>query len=226
MRPVLLHYHILKNGGSTVEEILRRSLGAQFCSFDHPHRDAEIKPAEIVQLLERNPAVTAFSSHQIFYPVPRAPGFLFFDICFLRDPFDRIRSIYDYFRGKPAEDDPIRLLAQRHTLRDFVRRLIDEMPWTVNDVQVNLLANGLVNDTPRGAGDLDLATRRMLETSFLGVVDCFEESLVAGEYAARTLFPAVDCAQERVNDSARPGSTLPERLKQFREDCGEDVFRK
>ena len=223
-RPVLLHYHILKNGGSTIEEILRRSLGGAFFSFDHPDRDAEIKPAELLLFLNQHPEAKAFSSHQIFYPVPQAPGFLFFDICFLRDPFDRIRSIYDYFRGKPAEDDPIRLLARHNSLRDFVRRLIEQMPWTVNDVQVNLLASGLVNDTPRGAEDLERATRRMLETSFLGVVDCFDESLVAGEYAMRTIFPALDCAQERVNDSARPGSTLEDRLERFRVDCGEDVF--
>ena len=29
-------------------------------------------------------------------------------------------------------------------------------------------------------GDLDMATRRMLDTSFLGVVDRYNESLVAG----------------------------------------------
>lgn len=224
MRLVLLHYHILKNGGSTIEEILRRSLPETFASFDHPHRDAEIRPAELVEFLNEHPTVNAFSSHQIFYPVPRAPGFLFFDLCFLRDPFDRIRSIYDYFRGKPADDDPIRMLAHGNTLRDFVGRLIEEMPWAVNDVQVNLLAHGLVNDTPRGFEDLETATRRMRETSFLGVVNCFEESLVAGEYAMRTVFPALDCAQERVNDSARPGSTMEQRLERFKTDLGDDVF--
>ncbi len=185
MRPVLLHYHILKNGGSTIEEILRRSFAESFVSFDHAGADAEIKPAELLAILNENTGCQAFSSHQIFYPVPQVRGFLFFDICFLRDPIDRIRSIYDYFRGKPVDGNPVRELANRESLGEFTRRLIDEVPWTVNDVQVNLLANGIVNDQP-GPGDLDRAIERMLETSFLGVVDRFNESLVAGEaFAAR-----------------------------------------
>src|SRR5579885_1126065 len=224
MRPVLLHYHILKNGGSTLEEILRQSLLGGFLSFDHPNPDAEIKNPELIAILKRHPQCQAFSSHQIFYPVPKEPGFLFFDLCFLRDPLDRIRSVYDYFRGKPAGADPIRQLAHRHTARDFVRTLIDRMPWTVTDVQVNLLANGLVNDLPRGPADLETALRRMREASFLGVVGCFEESLVAAEYAMRAIFPAIDCARKRVNESARPHSSVEQRIERFRAALGEDLF--
>jgi len=224
MRLVLLHYHILKNGGSTIEEILRRSFGERFLTFDLPHPDAEVKSDDLLSLVERNPHLDAFSSHQIFYPVPQVPGFLFFDICFLRDPLDRIRSSYDYFRGKPTGGDPVRELANQHTLGEFTRHLIEEMPWTVNDVQVNLLANGIVNDQPGGVEDLEVATVRMRETSFLGVVDRFNESLVAGQHALKVLFPTLDCAQEPVNDSARPGSTLAERMEDFRRACDGPVF--
>ena len=170
------------------------------------------------------PVVNAVSSHQIFYPVPRAPGFLFFDICFLRDPIDRIRSNYDYFRVKPVAGHPISELANQLTLGQFTRRLVGEMPWAVNDVQVNLLANGQVHDPPRGIEDLDAATARMLETSFLGVVDRFDESLVAGQYGLSLLFPTLNCVQAPVNDSAKKGSTLAERTEQLRTACGDDVY--
>jgi hypothetical protein len=223
MRSVLLHYHILKNGGSTIEEILRRSFAERFVSFDHAGADAEIKPAELLTILNENPRCQAFSSHQIFYPVPQVRGFLFFDICFLRDPIDRIRSIYDYFRGKPTDGNPVRELANQETLGEFTRRLIDDMPWVVNDVQVNLLAKGIVNDQPV-PDDLDRGIERMLETSFLGVVDRFNESLVAGEHSLRIMFPALDCAQSAVNDSAKPGSTLADRVEQFRSACEPSVF--
>jgi hypothetical protein len=224
MRPVLLHYHILKNGGSSIIEILRRSYWGTFSEFDLEDRDAEIKPPDLIAFLERNPRVNAFSSHQIFYPLPQVPGFLFFDICFLRDPIDRIRSIYDYFRGRPIEGDPIRQLANDHTLGDFVRRLVEEMPWTVNDVQVNLLANGLVHDQPRGVSDLDVAARRMLDTSFLGVVDRYNESLVAGQHGLSALFPGLNCVQAPVNDSAAPGLTFEQRQEQFRNSCDGGVY--
>src|SRR5579862_2209133 len=102
MRLVLLHYHILKNGGSSIIEILARSFWETFAEYDLPDRDAEITRLDLLSYLDCNSGVQAFSSHQIFYPVPRAPGYLFFDICFLRDPIDRIRSTYDFFRAKPV----------------------------------------------------------------------------------------------------------------------------
>ncbi len=224
MRPVLLHYHILKNGGSSLIEILARSFWDSFSTFDLPGRDAEITHPELLTFLEKNRTLQAVSSHQIFYPVPQAPGFLFFDLCFLRDPIDRIRSTYDYFRLKPVEGELISDLANHHALGEFARRLVEEMPWTVNDVQVNLLANGLVHDQPRGLEDLGLATARMLETAFLGVVDCFDESLVAGQYGLRALFPSLNCVHAPVNASAAPGSTLAERTEQFRQACDEGVY--
>ena len=224
MRPVLLHYHILKNAGSSIIEILARSFWERFSAYDLPDSNAEIKQEDLLLFLERNPRVQAVSSHQIFYPVPRAAGLLFFDICFLRDPLDRIRSTYDYFRIKPVEGDAMSDLSTRHTLDEFTRRLVEEMPWTVNNVQVNLLANGLVHDQPRGARDLDVATARMLETCFLGVVDCFDESLVAGQYGLRSMFPALNCVRTRVNESAKPDSGLAERIEEFKGSIDAGVY--
>jgi len=222
MRFVLLHYHILKNAGSTIEEILHRNFREKFCRFDTPDRDGELKNAELVAYLEANPSVAAFSSHQIYYPVPQAAGFLFFDLCFLRDPLDRIRSVYDYFRQKPSAGDPMSDLANQCALGEFTRYLIDNWPWTINDVQVNLLANGIVNDQPRPE-DFDRAIERMLEICFLGVVDLFDESLVAGQYGLRSAFPGLICEHPPVNISG--DGTLEQRIAKFREACDPAVFK-
>ena len=115
---------------------------------------------------------------------------------------DRIRSTYDYFRLKPSDGDPVSDMANRAGEGEFVAHLIENYPWMVNDVQVNLLANGVVNDQPQGEQDLHRATDRMMETSFLGVVDRFGESIIAGQHALRIVFPDFNCAQAPVNVSA------------------------
>lgn len=224
MRFVLLHYHILKNAGSTIEEILYHNFRDRLARVDKPDRDGHVSNAEIVSYLDQNPQITAFSSHQINYPVPQARGYLFFDLCFLRDPMDRIRSTYDYFRLKPSEGDPVSDMANRAGEGEFVAHLIENYPWMVNDVQVNLLANGVVNDQPQGAEDLDRAAARMLETSFLGVVDCFEESIIAGQHALRIVFPNLNGAQAPVNVSGGLGGNLEARIARFREALGERVY--
>ena len=207
MRFVILHYHFLKNAGMSVESILHRSFGARFASLDTPERDGHLSTEALLAYLRAHPLVEAVSSHQLRYPVPCAPGFLFFDVCFLRDPLDRIRSLYDYFREKPAAGDPVSEFSNALPLGGFVAKLIGEMPWYIHDAQVNLLANGIANDIPQ-PGDFDRAVAKMLRTSFLGVVDRFEESLAAGEHFLRPVFPTLDCTAERENVSARQGGDL------------------
>ncbi len=223
MRCVLLHYHILKNGGMTIEAILDRSFGDRFAKIETGERDGHLSQESLLSLLERHPEVKAVSSHQIRYPVPAVPGFLFFDLCFLRDPIDRIRSMYDYFRQRPSPGDPVSDFANELRMGDFVARLIEEMPWYIHDAQVNLLANGIVNDCPQKQ-DLDRAVARLLCCPFLGVVDRFAESLMVGQYFLRPVFPELDCAEPAVNVSGEVGSTLADRLRKMRDACSTRVY--
>lgn len=223
MRFVLLHYHILKNAGSTIEEILERNFPAAFARFDTPDPDTLISNDELLTFLRANPHVAAVSSHQIRHPVPTAPGFLFFDLCFLRDPLDRIRSTYDYFRKRPAVGVEMSDLANALDLGPFTAHLVEQCPWTISNVQVNLLSNGVIDDPPKPE-DLELAASRMLATSFLGVVDRYEESMAVGRHRVRMPFPNLDCSHAPVNVSRGLEGTLEERTEKFREACGEQTF--
>ena len=223
MRFVILHYHFLKNAGMTVEDILHRSFGAGFLSIDTPDRDGHISTETILSRLEENPLLKAISSHQIRYPVPQVRGFLFFDLCFLRDPLDRIRSTYDYFREKPSPGDPVSDFANTLTLGSFIETLINKMPWHVNDGQVNLLANGIANDPPTEQ-DFKRAVAKMLQTSFLGVVDCFDQSLAAGQHFLRPVFPELSSAAEATNATAGLGGSLEKRIAGVRDACDPAVY--
>ena len=209
MRFVILHYHFLKNAGMSIESMLHRSFGSRFSSIDTSERDGHVTEEMLLDHLRRDPLLQAVSSHQIRYPVPCVPGFMFFDLCFLRDPLERIRSMYDYFREKPQEGDPVSDFANRFSLGGFVAKLIEEMPWYIHDAQVNLLANGIANDIPQ-PGDFERAVSKMLRTSFLGVVDKFHESVVAGEHFLKPVFPTLDCTMEVENVSEERAGELQE----------------
>jgi hypothetical protein len=224
MRWVLLHYHILKNAGSTIECILTRNFGENFASFDSPRRNGVVPNDSLLSLLDRNPGLKAVSSHQTRYPAPSVPGILFFDVCFLRDPIDRLRSTYDYFRKKPSPGDPISDLANTRELGRFAEGLVEDFPNYVNDAQVVLLANGGVYDHPPGEKDLERAIDRVRKASVPGVVDCFDESLVAGQYFLTPVFPNLDCAYPPANVSGDPESTLDSRKRKFQETCDSRVY--
>lgn len=224
VRFIILHYHLLKNAGSTMEELLSWNFAGRYRRFDTEDRDYAISNAELMRFLNANPQLEAVSSHQLYDPVPLERGYVFFDLCFLRDPLERIRSTYDFFRGKPAPGDPISDLANRATLGEYVGELIENYPWTVNDAQTNQLANGLINDPPKGEQDLERAARRMLNTSLLGVVDRFAESVVTMQHAMRMYFPHFKRPHPPVNVSRGMSGTAEERRARFREECGERIF--
>jgi hypothetical protein len=206
-----------------IEDMLRRSFEENFASIDTPERDGHFSTEALLSVLNSNPHLKAVSSHQIHYPVPRVRGFLFFDLCFLRDPIDRIRSIYDYFRDKPGAGDPVSEFANQLPLGEFMTMLIKEMPWYINDAQVNLLSNGIVNDSP-SALDFDRAVAKMLRTSFLGVVDRFAESMVGGQYFLQPGFPELACWGVPTNTTAGVGSTLEKRKALVREACDSRTY--
>jgi hypothetical protein len=224
MRFVILHYHLFKNAGSTIENLLDRNFGERLCRLDTADRDGRLSNDVLLSYLKDNPHIEAVSSHHLRHPIPAAPGFLFFDLCFLRDPLDRIRSIYDYLREKPSAGDPLSDLAGTWSLAEFVPRVIEAMPHHVNDVQVNLLANAGDYDHPPGKADLDRATKRMLETSWLGVVDRFNESIVGGQNLLDPVFPGLLCAVPPVNASGGLDDALQLRLSKLEKACGPGVY--
>ena len=130
MRSVILHYHIFKNAGMSIEAALDRSFGERFCRFDTGDRNGQISNRDLVNYLNANaPTSRRSRATTIRYPVPTEPGFFFFDLCFLRDPLDRIRSIYDYTREKPLDGgDPVSELSARFDLGGFVEQLMSRMP--------------------------------------------------------------------------------------------------
>jgi hypothetical protein len=223
MRLVLLHYHIFKNAGSTIEDILEHSFGERFAKLETPTGDGLISNTDLLQFLNDRNGLRAFSSHQIRHPLPQARGYLFFDICFLRDPIDRIRSIYVYFRRKPHPTVPLSELANRCELGDFVAGMIQNFPLFVKNVHVNLLACGGESDEPE-ARDLEVAIQRMLATSFLGVVDCFDESAKAGSHALRPAFPDLNCDRPPAHVFDGMAGTVASRTEILRQACRKDVF--
>jgi hypothetical protein len=224
MRFILLHYHILKNAGTTVESILERNFGAGFARYDSPEPNALIPNGGLLSFLERNPHIRAVSSHQMRYPRPESAGAIFFDLCFLRDPIDRIRSMYDDFRRRPPSDDPVSVLARGSAPGEFVAGLVARHPHLVNDPQVVLLANRGAYDHPPGRADLDRAVDVMLRMSLVGVVDFFNESCVAGQYYLNPVFPALDCAAVPANVSRAVRGGLVERTRAFRAACDRRVY--
>lgn len=187
-RFVLVHYHILKNAGSTIEWILRREFGSAFASFDGSTANSILDTTDLAAFLRQRPDVRAISSHHLRYPKPEDRDTIVFDCCFLRHPLDRLASLYTWARRNDTTD-PVCRQARLCSPRDFAHYMLDEMPHMVCDVQVTRLAHGGAFCRPASEQDLETATRIMREMAVPGLVALFDESLVAAEYFLHPAFP-------------------------------------
>jgi len=200
MRFVLVHYHIFKNGGSTIESILDREFQGRFATVHGRTPNCTLDAEDLASFLKSNTGVAAISSHHFRYPKPSIRNVALFDWCFIRHPLDRIRSIYTYFRGmesngisesKGALKDPLGELARRHMPREFVSALLRDRPHMISDVQVMLLGHAGIFTRPATEEDFERAVAALPDMSIPGLVEMFDESLLAAEHFLQPAFPGL-----------------------------------
>lgn len=215
-RFVLLHYHIFKNAGTTVEYAMRRCFGKRFATLHGPNPNSILTGEDVAAFLAGHPEIAAISSHHVRYPKPAAPGVIVFDVCVLREPLGRLRSVYQHFRRAEPVDD-LSARAKEMDLRSFLDLLIRQHPHMVNDAQVNTLANAAAYTRPPDSTDLAAALRIVREMSVAGVMDLFDETLVAAEYFLCPAFPSIQL--EYISQNVGPKDTEP-----FRDAVGAKVY--
>jgi hypothetical protein len=217
-RFVILHYHIFKNAGSTVEYALRRAFQEQFATLHGPDANSILLGQHIAPFLLNHPEIAAISSHHLKYPKPVVPGVLVFDVCMLREPLDRLSSMYKHFQRADPVDD-LSTKAKRMDPKSFFNFMLDQHPHLLNDAQVNVLANAGTYTRPPDSVDLAGALKLARQMSVIGVVELFDESLVTAEYFLCPAFPAISLEYVSQNVSPRAGL-------QFHEEVGDAIYSK
>src|SRR5260370_39020588 len=89
-RQVILHYHIFKNAGTTVEPILKNNFRARFARFDSDDYNSTVSNESLLEFLAVHSDVVAITSHHLRPPKPLDDHFVVHDILFLRHPVARL----------------------------------------------------------------------------------------------------------------------------------------
>lgn len=176
-RTVLVHFHLFKNGGTSVERMLRESLGERWQSYDKPESSGKISANEIVSWIESNPTVAAVSSHQLVGPLPTA-SFDILPIVFLRHPLARVRSAWRFEWQKQLE-----LSEPKGSLAAYVdEKFRQKRTSVIANFQVSRLGNpdADVVTAPTDRYDrsrLQRACEMIDALPFVGLVERFPQSL-------------------------------------------------
>lgn len=221
LRPVVIHYHLFKNAGTSVDSTLKANFGATWTSIE---REPILTPAALRQFLSQRPWVSVVSSHTAQLPPPRLPGTEFIPVLFLRHPLDRVRSIYDFERRQQL-DAPAPNKAKEVDLAGYVewrlRRAEENGDHSIANFQVQRLA-------PSGSGGHGLARAIAAANAleFVGLVEAYEDSIGRLQEVLSARFPRVELRSERANATPGRAQSMAERLERLEHDLGTETFER
>lgn len=223
VRKLLLHYHIFKNAGTSLDSVLKRNFGETWreIEFNEP---APAHATRIREFILDHPDLSAISSHTLMAAVPEIDGVEILPLVFLRHPVDRIKSVYEFEHVQQAETEG----AQRAKELDLVGYL--EWRWehprdrVCRDSQAYRLAQMMAGEVPQDERRAAFAALDRLP--FVGLVEAFDGSMLELERLAKVLFPAFRRFEAWENANRERGLPLPDRLAQIRDEVGEEFYRR
>ena len=219
MREVLLHAHIFKNAGTTLDWSLARSFGDAF--VDHRNdTQMRLRPAAVLAEALADERTASLSSHALPCPAPALEGVSFTTLLMLRHPLRRARSVFAFERRQRA-DTPGARAAKAMDFKQYLRwRMRDEVAPTIRNFQTRYLS-GQLRRPPQyteTADDFAAALAFLRTLPAVGVVERYLESMVAFEASYGDRFPQLDLTYEPQNMS-RP--SLAEESLDWIDDLGD-----
>lgn len=223
-RPVIIHFHIFKNAGTTVEWILHKNFGDDAVRFDDKEKMGNIfTPDELSRHIKEHPSGKSFSSHQMRYHLPQDQDCIFFPIVFIRHPIDRAFSIYSFAKRDHREELYFHK-AKTSTLRDFVRFNLEMKEFSDMKNFQTLWLSHIFGRNDLNTQALLRALTNLQSSPILGVVDKTDESLVVAEETLKPFFPSIDMSYISQNVSREREVAITNRLRAGKLEIGEELW--
>lgn len=224
-RQILIHYHIFKNAGTSIERSLETVFGDDLFPFETDRPDGHLDPENAERLIADHPQLRAITSHQLHPPLPSG-DFAVFPLVVLREPISRVRSAYLFeWQKQIGRQQP------KGSLADYVEeKLATGQPGVVADFQVAHLSRRLLADQGRSWSDmeagLELATTFLDGLSVFGLVERLDESVALFNAALIEFYGhgRVQLEPRRDNVSQDPSLSVDEIHQQMADELGPSLF--
>lgn len=225
-RHILVHYHIFKNAGSSVDAGLRSSFGHQFGTFEGAHAHDIQSREQLLAFIENNPSLLAISSHLARPPLPHSNCL---PVVFLRHPLLRAYSVYQYTRKN--SDQPFSSVAQNLTFSSYIewalRKEIGSI--VIRDYQVVHLSdaswrNGNILQAEAINSDLQQACQLLSDWGIVGIVEDFSRSVASLQARYGEFLPGLDLNPVWDNATTMDDASPDERVDSLHSELGDDLY--
>lgn len=226
-RPVIVHFHLFKNAGTSVDRILQQNFSNdEWAEVEGPDR-RKLDPEQLIDFIRDNPKLKAVSSHTAVVSIPKFEDIEYVPILFMRHPIDRIRSAFD-FEKKQDADTPGAKFARKSTFEEYMEwRLTQPTKAQVSNFHAMRLKD-FHEYTPFHQTELILPRAKAAIDALpvVGVVDMFDKSMERFAALIGEHFPDFKISNTRVNTTSPVDHSLEENVMAFKRRIGAKVFQK
>lgn len=227
-QPILIHYHIYKNAGSSIDRLLRENFGDHWTTCEQQSAVGITSCSHLKAFLETNPHVRAVSSHSARPPLP-TPSAL--PILFLRHPIDRARSVYDFARRDATQPD--HNVARAGNFSEYVRYFLSrrDAGVVIRNYQVVHLSEASfrcqhVQLAEANAGDMEYCKALLKGWGVFGLVRRFADSCELFSLCYTQEFPKLRLYDLQENASADTANNDEEAMSLARIELGDETFNR
>lgn len=179
MRKVILHNHLFKNAGTTLDWCLEKKFKSLF--LDHREDQKMIHEKDHLQnLLDEERSLLAISSHNLRFPLPDQQ-FHFITLQMIRHPLERVSSVYLFEKGQVKSKTPGAVFARNHSLNDYVKwRMKAKVGCTIRNFQTRKLGVpfSIIHDDSKLLEHFNIAKEYIQRNPLIGLVDRYDQSMV------------------------------------------------
>ncbi len=228
MRNIIVHYHIFKNAGTSIDRVLEENFGAGWATLEGSGATSLLRAPDVQAYVAEHPGLEAISSHLARPPLPQ--GFSVLPIVFLRHPLDRAASVYSQERRAAATVKSAEI-AKMRDFRGYVQWCLNEYEGrdkgggVIRNYQVVHLSdasfrNGHIHKAEADRHDLQQAIRFLNGLPFFGIVEKFQLSLRLLQAVAQKMWPRFHATNARENISPDRTQNLYHRMAKVQRDLG------
>ncbi|MBE7213920.1 sulfotransferase family 2 domain-containing protein [Shewanella benthica] len=224
MKTVILHYHLFKNAGTSLDAAFKENFSevdGEWVTKEFPAQPA-VNREQVKQWIIDNPQAKCFSSHTAIFPVPIIDGIKIIPVIFMRNPIDRIASAYA-FEKKQGGDGFGAVLARNTDLSGYVETRL-ALP---NDRQCrNFHSQRFAQMFGEKQGDeLNRSLLALESLPFVGIVEQFSASLEVLELLLNDNDFTVSLKAVEKNVSRSTKKTIEQKLEEIESLLGRDIYQ-
>ncbi|MGF1493843.1 MAG: hypothetical protein ACFBSC_15590 [Microcoleaceae cyanobacterium] len=213
-RVILVHHHIFKNAGTSLQYALKQYFKDQYYECELPNSQM-VTTADLEQFIVEHPEARVISGHHICWPTPQGEDYRTQSIVLLRDPLARGESVYKFERKQQAETEGA-VMAKEMDFAEYVRWRLDRTPTMLCNYQTYYCSQQEKGDRNRipTEADLEVAMQNLQASAVVGTVERYEETLESANRRLEADYPGMALVYQYLNVTGKPEVPSQEQVQE------------